>query len=445
MKDCMQCGAPFAYPHLRPARDSYGAMACCPPPIPPCPPQPCPPPPPHHGQHLEVPTRGLFVGNGFEIINTYPYLIDTSRMSYGSVVRYSDTVMTKLTRRPDPSCIDVIASFNLTDTSLTNTVLNDFLKKYINNQYESLNGILPMLKGKVVFKIYYTVTGVGQSDMMTGVLECTCNDIKFHFTDIKDIYITTTKNLIIKEIPAMTYTGLYTFTFNRIEAYMPYVDTQQYVEFGGNPLYQFTNNNTKITVQHDILESKPDDGLLLIAEAPINISVDYQANITNRVRLSFTAFLSNVIATPDTLEIWENLNEPTDAIITDLRQRVSSLETLVADLQSALADSNTRIDELEILTNQQAGEISALQTNLDAAVNRISALETNYTLLATRVTALENRPIAVKRYAAETEFVPAQLTYTEYGKLYQTTTTFVADGDMDTDIAAGKIVPLSNE
>lgn len=445
MKDCMQCGAPFAYPHLRPAHDSYGAASCCPPPIPPCPPQPCPPPGPKHGDMISVPTRGRFLGNGFGLVNTYPYLIDTTRMTYGQIVRYADTVMTKLTRRPDPSCIDVVAQFNLTDTSLTNTVLNDFLKKYINNHYESLNGILPMFKGKVIFKIYYTVTGAMETDIMTGSIEVECPDIKFHFTDIKDIYITTTKNLVIQEIPAMSYTGLYTFTFDRIEAYMPYVDTQQYVEFGGNPLYQFTDNNRSITIQHDILESKPNDSLILVAEAPINIAVDYKANITNRLRLSFTAFLSNVIAAPDTYGVWENLMEPTDAIINDLRQRVSTLETYVNDLQDAISVINNTIAGLTDRVSANETNIGTLQTDVSTAVTRIDTLDTNYLLLAARVKALEERPIAIKRYAAEAEFVPAQLTYTTYGELFQTTTTFVADGDMETDIAAGKIVPLSNE
>lgn len=440
---CFQCGSrPIngMYPHLRPAADSYAFCTCSAPnrrdmnTVP-------PPPPgmPH------VPTFGPFVGNGFSLINTYPYLIDTTKVNYGQILSYSENVNTYVTRRADASCINLVAKFSMVDNTLTNTVLNDFLKKYIAHDYESLQGVLPVLKSPIKFKIYYTITDYSGGVMSTDTIEVLTDDTHFHFTDVKDMYVTSIKGLVVKTIPAMTYGGEYTLTLDKIEAYIEYLDTKKYVQVGANPFYQFSDNNMKIALQHDIINNTPSDGVIKLAECVINQSFDYVANVTNRVKLSFTSFMSNLIAAPDTLDIWTALNTPTEEIIASLQAQVAELYAKDEAQQLLIQTLANRLDALE-------GQVTLNKNNIAANTRDISMIkikdneqDDRITNLEERVTVIESRPLALNKYQEGQHFVASQLTWNGYGNVYQSTRSFNANGDFDTDVAAGNLVVVATD
>lgn len=439
---CFQCGnRPIAstYPHIRPARDSYGFCTCSAPNR-----DMCTPPPPPPGMP-NVPTFGPFVGNGFSLINTNPFLIDTTLVNYGQIVSYSETVNTKVTRRADASCVNLVATFNMVDNTLTNTVLNDFLRKYISNKYETLQGVLPVMKSGIRFRIYYTITDYSGGVMATEHVDVLTDDTHFHFTDVKDMYVTSAKSLTVRTIPAMTYGGEYTITLDKIEAYIDWIDTIKYVQVGANPFYQFTDNNMKIALQHAIIKNTQADGSIMIAECIINQSFDYVANVTNRLKLSFTAFMSNLIAAPDTLDVWTALNTPTEEIIATLQSQVAELYSKSEALELLIQGLTSRLDDLEgqVTLNKNniadnTRDISLIKIKDNEQDNRLTALEE-------RVTVIEERPLALNKYTEGTRFVASQLTWNGYGNIYQATRSFTADGTFETDIANGNLVPIVPE
>ena len=318
----------------------------------------------------------------------------------------------------------------------------DFLKKYISRKYEELVGVLPILKTALRFKVYYTVKDQYGGITHTGTAESVIVDTHFHFTDVKDIYVQSAKGLIIENIPAMTYQGLYTFIIDRVEVYMRVINTKEHLIDALNPFYLFTDNNTKIALQHDTIENTDPDDEILISACDVNRAFEYCANITNRVRLSFVAFTSIPIACGDTSGVYESLNEPTEQIINQLRVEVSSLYEDVARLEGLINDLTTELSTLRgqvelnknnIATNTR--DITTLRSITDAHQATLESHET-------RITALEGIPLAVIWYREGFEFVKGQLTYTTYGVLYQAAKNFTASGNFQNDINLGNLVPV---
>ena len=445
---CNGCGGahgvfPFEYPYNRPARDSYGFCTCGDPRKNPCKPSadrchPGPKPNPNH-----FPTSGPFIGNGLSLIETYPYLVDTTCLKYGQILSYSESVHTKVTRRNDTSCINLAANFDLTDTNLTNTVLNDFFKKYTAQKYDILEGVLPILKQHLIFKIYYTITDFDGGVLHQSVIRCGSDEMCFHFTDIRDMYVTSSKCLVVENIPAMTYNGLYTFTIDKVEAYMPMLDTKQFIQDGLNPFYQFVDNNMRIALQHELIENTPTESMVLIGETPVNASIDYRANITNRVRLSFVAFMSNVIAARDTVGIWEALNEPTDEIITQLRQEMTTLEETVRLMQNKIDAQDVKIHDLEGQVELNKNNIASHDRKIQHLESLVASYDGMFSALEARIYALEQRPLALVTYVEGKEFKTSQLTWKSYGQLYQCAKAFTASGDFNRDVGLGNLVPIA--
>ena len=437
---CNGCGMnpptiPFQYPYNRPARDSYGFCPC--PPDPPHQKHPGPKPNPHH-----FPTAGSFIGSGFSLVETYPYLVDTTTLQYGQILCYSEAVNTKVTRRNDASCINLAATFDLTDTNLNNIVLNDFLNKYIAKHYVTLEGVLPIIKDLLTFKIYYTITDYDGGVVHTGVITRATRNSCFHFTDIKDTYVTSAHDLVMQDIPAMTYAGLYTITLDKIELYVEVLDTKQHLQDIMNPYYQFIDNNLKIQLQHDLINAGPVDGTIKIAETPINVSIDYKANVTNRLKLSFTAFMSTLIAAPDTLGVYNALFEPTEEIINQLRRQLALAEEAIGELQTVCNDQQNQINDLTGQVTLNKNNIASLTSRVAYLENKTGGYDSLIQDLLDRVSALENRPLALVSYIEGRQFVVPQLTWKKHGQLYQVDKNFTASGDFEADVAAGKLIPI---
>lgn len=441
MNKCNNCNTPVMntdpckcpifpphYPFNRPACDSY-TYCCC-------------------GSKTvnpimkDYPSSGPFVGSAFALNDANPYLFNSTNMSYGMALSYSESVYTNITKRDDVSCVNLAATFDLTDTSLTNTVRNDFLKQYINRKYEQLSGVLPIIKNDMRVKVFYTITDSAGGVVHSSHVETVVRETHFHFTDVKDVFVQSLQGLIIDNIPAMTFQGLYTITISRVEVYVGIINTKDHLVNGLNPFYIFTDNNTKIQLQDQVIENTEKDSELLIASCDVNKSFEYMANVSNRLRMTFVAFTSLPIACGDTSGVWNALNEPTDAIITQLRNEVTAMEEEIQLLHQKDAAQDVIIETL-------SGQVELNKNNITALVSQVQELSTlvngyaaQISDLQNRVAILEARPYALVKYEEGKEFLKSQLTWRAYGELFQATTDFTAVGVIDTDIANGKLTPV---
>lgn len=422
---------PPEYPFNRPARDSY--TFCC-----------CGPNTPSTKNPITsaYPSAGPFKGSAFAMNNGKPYIMDSTNMTYGQVLVYSENVYTQVSQRDDLSCINLAARFDMTDTSLTNTVRNDFLKQYISRKYLELQGVLPIIKTTYKIRIHYTVRDIDGGTITQNHVDTDIKESNFHFTDINDRYVQSFKGLVIAQIPAVTYQGLYNICIDRVELICQVIDTKSHLVDAMNPYYIFVNNNQEIQLQSATIEDCPPDSTFTIAECDVLKGFDYHANLTNRLRISFTAFTSIPIACGDTMGIWNALNEPTDAVISQLRNEVTALEDEVAAL-------HRRDDEQQELIDNLSGQIALNKDNIALLISRVNTLEADKTnkdaiiadILA-RLDALEKIPLALVRYNTGTEFKRSQITWKEYGNLYQATKNFTASGDFMQDVGLGYLVPV---
>ena len=425
--DPCQCNViPPEYPYNRPARDSY-TFCCCGGTAPPI---------------NQYPSAGPFVGSAFMMNDGNPYLMDSSQMTYGAVLTYSESVYTHISKRDDLSCINLAAVFDMTDTSLTNTVRNDFLKQYISRKYLELSGVLPIAKTTMKFRIYYTITDLYGGTIEQKHVDTNVTDSKFHFTDIRDRYVQSMKGLVIDNIPAITYQGLYNITIDRIEIRMGIIDTKEHLVDAMNPFYQFVDNNQRIRLQSDTIMNTPQDSEIVVAECEVKKSFDYQANVTNRLRMTFTAFTSLPIACGDTMGVWNALNEPTDAVITQLRNEVTALEDEVRLLHEKDAEQDDRIAALEGQVELNKNNISTLTARVTALESAVSAKDAIINSILARLDALESFHHALVHYEAGKQFYMAQLTWRKHGELFQATKDFIACGSFDTDLANGNLTPV---
>ena len=423
---------PPEYPFNRPARDSY-AFCCCGPSNPLTNKDPI---------TQAYPSAGMFKGSAFAMYNGNPFLMDSTNMTYGQVLVYSENVYTRVSQRDDLSCINLAARFDMTDTSLTNTVRNDFLKQYISRKYLELQGVLPIIKTEYKMRIHYTIRDIDGGTVNSTHVDTAITESHFHFTDIKDRYVQSLKGLVVATIPAITYQGLYNITIDRVELIVKVINTKDHLVDAMNPFYIFTNNNSEIQLQSATIESTQEDDTFVIAECDVLKAFDYQANITNRLRISFTAFTSIPIACGDTMGIWNALNEPTDAVISQLRNEVTALEDEVAALHAKDAEQDARIEYLE-------GQVALNKDNIAALTARVATLEADSATkdgiiasIISRLEALERIPLALVSYGEGVEFKRSQLTWKAYGELYQVTRNFTASGEFMRDVGLGYLVPV---
>jgi predicted nuclease with TOPRIM domain len=417
---------PPEYPYNRPARDSY-TFCCCGGTAPPI---------------NQYPSAGPFVGSAFMMNDGNPYLMDSTQMTYGAVLTYSESVYTHISKRDDLSCINLAAVFDMTDTSLTNTVRNDFLKQYISRKYMELSGVLPIVKTTLKFRIYYTIRDLYGGTIQQNHCDTNVTDSKFHFTDIRDRYVQSAKGLVIDNIPAITYQGLYNITIDRIELRVGVIDTKEHLVDAMTPFYQFVDNNQHIRLQSDTIKNTPQDSEIVVAECEVNKSFDYQANVTNRLRLTFTAFTSLPIACGDTMGVWNALNEPTDAVITQLRNEVTAMEEEIRLLHEKDQEQDTRIAALEGQVELNKNNIASLTARVTTLESAVASKDAIINSILARLEALESIHHALVHYEAGKQFYMAQLTWRKHGELFQATKDFVANGSFDTDLANGNLVPV---
>lgn len=419
---------PASYPYVRAVSNSYECCCC----------------PTSQPSMKDYPTSGPYVGNAFALNNATPYIIDTTSYSYGQALSFAENIFTKVTKRDDPSCINLTARFDFTDSSLTNAVRFDFLKNYTARKYEELSGVLPIIKNGIKFRINYTIYNSDGGVEYIGHTDCKVDNPIFHFTSIKDVFVQSSNGLIIDNIPAMTFQGRYTITINNVEASIEVINTKEHLQDPSlNPFYTFEDNNRKILLHNTEISGQDADDVLVIGECAVNQSFEYLANVSTRLRLNFIAFTSLPIACGDTSPIWFALNEPTEQSITQLRNEVSAIEEEITLIHAKDADQDARLTNLE-------GQVELNRKNIATLTEKVAALEAKdiehdlaIQELTRRVTNLEAIPLALVVYKANKEIKASQLTWKGYGQLYQASQTFYATGDFDNDVRGGYLIPVA--
>jgi uncharacterized coiled-coil protein SlyX len=378
------------------------------------------------------PVSGPIKGSGFVLNDTIPYLVDTTYTSYGPTICFSRDVYTNINQRNDVSCINLDAVFDMTNTCTQNNTRLEMLEKMISKKYYTLNGVLPIIKNEIKYKISYNITDpdggiVHEGEICTDVL-----DTRFHFTDITDRFVTSARSVVVDILPTMPSTDVYTINFTKIEAFVNVIDTKQHIVDEVNPFYKFTNNNTEIRLMHEQINvTEPTETGLCIAECEINQSFCFDASINTRLRMTFTAFMSSLIVTGDTSNIWSVLDSPTEEIVSDLGKRVESLEETIKELSEIIINQNKIISDMNDKVVAHDKDIKLMKTQISDLTNKVILLE--------------KIPLATLTYRDGIKFVSGQLTWTEYGELYQAVTDFESSGSLDADYRSGMLVRVKGE
>ena len=398
---------------------------------------------PHPGP---LPTNGPFMGSTFVLDNYHPFLFDSYNVRYGEIVNVSENLETRFTQRPDASCVNLAAKINMVEAINKNVVLEDYLEKCLSQGYETYREGIPLIKSTLTFRMYYTIF-----DDMGGVVDermstVSTNDALLHYTDIRDFFLQSAKAIFVDNIPAYDYAGLYRLAINKMELWVNVIDTAQHVQQGYNPYYQFMDNNQRIMLQHDTIEACTPDETMKLATIDINYSIPFQANITTRLRVSFTAFWSDLIVVNQTYGIWNALYEPTEEKMKHLEDEIATLKETDALLQAQIdALQQTVANLVEIVS----GHTTAIEQNATDLTNLRNVFNDNITSINSRLTSLEGRvsaleavPIAIHKYREGEDYIKSQLTWNTIGQLYQVNNAFTASGNLQDEVDAGNIVPL---
>lgn len=299
----------------------------------------------HQPSTAQYPVSGYMQENAYMVINSTPYLLDNTTTNYGTKLSVSENVYTRLSKSPDPACINLTGSIDMTGDIITNTVWKSFIENVIASQYETLDRVLPIQKSSVVFRFYFTLRDRNGGVAYSSHVDSTCPNHLFHYTDINDFFVTSFKNVAVTNIPQLDYAGLYNLSIDRVEAFVNVINTKDHVTDNLNPYYQWINNNTHIAVQHDTIDSTQPDVQLMIGAVNMNYSVAVQLNVTTRLRINFTVYMSNTIMAGDSYGIYKALFNPTEEIVAQLMQEIEAMKIQMAEMQYRLNNLYLTCDE----------------------------------------------------------------------------------------------------
>ena len=394
----------------------------------------------------EFPINGPMHGSAFMLLNYNPYLYDNTHVKYGNLLNMAESVVTRVSRRTDPSCIDLFGTFDLTKGIKKNTIMSDYLCKCISQKAEEMHNYFNIIQAPLLFRLYFSVYDEQNAVVYTNTATATTPDLCFHFTDIRDFYVESMKSIFMTNIPAMDYSGIYRLHLDKLEVYGTCINTYDHI-VDANPYYAFADNNEKLVLQHDTIGNTLADQSILIASTPIEQSIPFQANLTTRLKLNFTAFMSDLIAVPNTAPVYNAMYEPTENVVAELKSTVNAMQETITTIQADILQMKDAINELRTVVNtnilnieKNANDIAELKATVASDNNE---LDLRLTSLETRVSRLEAIPLATLSYSKDTEFVKGQLTWTKWGQLYQVTKGFTASGNITTDIHLGYLIPLS--
>ena len=399
---------------------------------------------PHPGP---LPANGPFNGSLFVLNNYNPYLVDSTNVNYGEIINVGENVRTYVTQRPDQSCVNIAATFDMLKAINKNVVMEEYLEKCIGQNASKYENALPMIKATLTFRLHYSIIDNLGGYVDSRIVDVSTNDVRLHYTDIRDFFLETAKGIFADNIPAYDYSGIYRLQIERVEVWVGTLDLPTKCADGYNPYYQWADNNQRIVLQHDTIDAATQDDTILLASVDVNQSIPFQANITTRLRLSFTAFIGDMIVVNQAYGIWNAIYEPSEERMKNLEDKVDTLQSTVDTLTAELNALKNTVNAL--VSENQSQDARIAQNELDIArikaeiPDKYNTLSTRITNLETRVEILENRPIALHGYRAGDDYVTSQLTWNKIGELYQVTKNFTSTGNFNDEISNGNIVPLN--
>jgi chromosome segregation ATPase len=141
------------------------------------------------------------------------------------------------------------------------------------------------------------------------------------------------------------------------------------------------------------------------------------------------------------------LYEPTEEKMKHLEDEIATLKETDTLMQAQIDALQTSLNALmEIVSGHTAAiEQNTVDiTNLRNVFNdNITSINSRLTSLEGRVSALEAIPIAIHKYRDGDEYIKSQLTWENIGELYQVNTNFTASGNLQNEVDAGYIKPLT--
>lgn len=357
----------------------------------------CPAPSPFVYQE---PVNQPFKDNLMMLVNAKPYLLDHTKMTYGSPVNVATSIETRATMRPSTTGLLVDAVFDLSTDLTPNSVWSQYIQQVIVSDYTELERILPMIKSCITFRLYYTIKDQFNQEISNSYVDSPCQSGYINPTEIEDYYLNSFKNIFVTNIDSITYQGIYTFVIDKVDVIVDCVDIKSVLTTEGlNPYYSFTNNNSKISVFHDELNLVNPTSTAVITSVEINEAFPFQATTSTKVKISFVAYTSNMIIVPNTLGVWNALYMPDEQVIDDLKDKVTALETALTELTD-------------------------------------------------RVATLEQQASFIIKYSKGLAVKTGDIVYMAIGHLYQATSTFVTDNteektiidSFNSDVISGKLI-----
>ena len=301
----------------------------------------------HQRNTAQYPSSGSMQENAFMIVNSVPYLLDNTTTHYGTKLSVSENIHTIFSRRTDPSCINMVATIDMTeDQIITNSVWKSFLEQTISSQFETLENVLPIQKAPVKFRLYFRILDGQGGEVYASYIESTVKDHLYHYTDINDYFVTSFKNVMVTNIPQVDYNGIYTLAIDRVDAYVDTIDTKNHIAGEMNQFYAWVSNDTHINVQPDTIATTLPDSSIMIASVNLSYTTAVQLNLTTRLKISFTAFMSNTIAEGDAYGVYKALYNPTEHLIEKLANDVAILTSSVTDLQTRVYALEGKLNDM---------------------------------------------------------------------------------------------------
>lgn len=333
------------------------------------------PPPPVHPQ---TPT-GWVKENKFRIVDGYPYLVDMPMLKWGPKVRTSEQLETKVVQRREISCVRLDAVFDCTTSMSTNTTLRNYFKQIIERKYLPLDGILPIIQEWTSFKLNYHVESMMGDTVLDNSAVVSIKEGFCHLTDVRDLTLTSFKGIFMVDIPDLTQYGSerYVLVLDSIEVYVTGFNTLEYLDDPAlNPFYAFAENYTRIDISHEAVSKiDPDYPKMIITEIPLRKTYAFDAAVTTRLKLAFTAYLSDLILSGNTFDVWSALTQPTDAIIAQMKTDLDTMNERLQTLNVTVENQNVTIANLVEVNTQQNEQIETLTTTVEDLVKRVEALE----------------------------------------------------------------------
>lgn len=334
---------------------------------------------------------GIVIENKFRIIDGMPYLVDLPLLKWGPHLKVSEQIDTKITQRPDQACIRLDAIFDCTNSFTANMMLNEYLTQISGRVYDDLQGTLPIIQEWTHFKLNYHITDRNGDTVYDDNAVVSTKESWLHLTEMRDQFVQSFKNIFMIEIPDFSqYGGMYTLNIDSLDVSVSGFDPKEHMEDPAlNPYYAFSDSYKHIVIDHNKCAAvDPDYSNIPIASIGINKSFGYNANVTTRLKLAFTAYLTDLIITPNTFAVWSSLTQPTEEILDMMKTDIDTLEAEVTKLQGDVAAQTVEITNLKTLVEQQGETITTLVTSLQTMTETLEALAEEVNQIASTVNTL---------------------------------------------------------